>query len=202
MLGKVGISDADQDDVDAVAADLSIGSQLCIQCGLCCTGALHNFAVLDEDEIEFARSLGLTLRTEGRPGFTLPCHYLNGCSCSIYASRPRVCGRYACQLLDGVRDGEVAMPTAIKHVRTAKRMYEDVLTMLPPGTSFPQGRQLLVHAPDPGQSDQDRAGEMRLRLALTALCLYLDKHFKNSRESRLLTMTPADEELEGKSNEL
>ena len=41
---------------------LSKGSQLCTQCGLCCTGALHHFAVLEPDELEFARELGLTLR--------------------------------------------------------------------------------------------------------------------------------------------
>jgi hypothetical protein len=163
---------------------------------------LHNFAVLDEDEIEFARGLGLTLRTEGRPGFALPCRYLNGCSCSIYTSRPKVCGRYACQLLDDVREGKLALATALDHVRKAKRMYEDVLAMLPPGTSFPEARLLLKRAPDPTQSNEQRSTEMQLRLALTALCVYLDKHFKHWRESRLLTMTAANEELEGNTYEL
>ena len=40
-----------------------------------------------------------------------------------------------------------------------------------------------------------RAADMRLRLALTTLCLYLDKHFKNSRESKLLTMTSVDQDM-------
>jgi hypothetical protein len=30
-------------------------------------------------------------------------------------------------------------------------------------------------------------------LALTKLCVYLDKHFKHWRESKLLAMTPVDQ---------
>src|SRR5687768_6111130 len=33
------------------------GSELCTQCGLCCTGALHDRAVLDEDELGTAAGL-------------------------------------------------------------------------------------------------------------------------------------------------
>ena len=42
----------------------------------------------------------------------------------------------------------------------------------------------------------DRSGEMPLRLALTTLCLYLDKHFKHDRESKLLTQTSVDQDMD------
>src|SRR5688500_2967630 len=81
------------------APDSSLGSALCTQCGLCCTGALHKAAVLDPDEIADARALGLPILDREKPGFALPCPRLDGTVCTIYASRPRVCGRYKCQLL-------------------------------------------------------------------------------------------------------
>ena len=90
---------------DPTVADetLSIGSKLCTKCGLCCTGALHDRAVLEPEEVEFASDLGLYVRAEGRPTFALPCKYLQGCACTIYSKRPKVCARYQCQLLDDVR---------------------------------------------------------------------------------------------------
>ena len=174
----------------------SIGSQLCTKCGLCCTGALHDRAVLEPEELEFASGLGLEVQPAGRPAFALPCKYLRGCSCSIYSNRPKVCARYQCQLLDDVQQANITLDAALEHVRIAKRMCDDVRALLPPGMNFPKARRLLhepsgaVPAATPG-----RAADMRLRLALTTLCLYLDKHFKNSRESKLLTMTSVDQDM-------
>ena len=189
---KLQQSKAGSADADAV---LSVGSQLCTQCGLCCTGALHDNAVLEPEELDFARDLGLSLRTDGRPGFALPCKYLRECACTIYTNRPKVCSRYQCQLLDDVQQASISLDTALEHVRAAKRMYEDVQALLPADMTFPKARQLL-HEPPGGLSQTlERSAEMRLRLALTTLCVYLDRHFKHSRESRLLTMTPVDQEM-------
>ncbi|HJU76527.1 MAG TPA: YkgJ family cysteine cluster protein [Sphingomicrobium sp.] len=173
----------------------SIGSQLCTKCGLCCTGALHDRAVLEPEELEFARDLGLEVQTEGRLAFALPCKYLQGCSCSIYSNRPKVCARYQCQLLDDVQQANVSLDAALEHVRVAKRMCDDVRALLPPGMNFPQARRLL-HEPPSAEAAAGRSAEMRLRLALTTLCLYLDKHFKHSKESKLLTMTSVDQDME------
>ena len=175
---------------------LGIGSQLCTECGLCCTGALHDHAVLEPEEIEFARDLGLEVRTEGRPAFALPCKYLQGCACTIYSNRPKVCARYQCQLLDDVQHANVSLEAALEHVRVAKRMCEDVRALLPPGMNFPEARRLLYEPPGALPAVADRSAEMPLRLALTTLCLYLDKHFKHSRESKLLTLTSVDQEMD------
>lgn len=170
---------------------LSTGSQLCTQCGLCCTGALHNFAVLEPDELEFARELGLNLRGDGQLGFTLPCSYLQGCACTTYDNRPRVCGRYVCQLLDDVSQGNLFFDDALAHVKKAKDMYRRVEALLPPGVTMSEAR-LRLKEPLSGQSAEERDLELRCRLELTILCVYLDKHFKHRNESKYLTMRPVN----------
>ena len=172
---------------------LSLGSQLCTQCGLCCTGALHNFAVLEPDELEFARELGLNLREDGQPGFALPCSYLQGCACTTYGRRPKVCGRYACQLLDDVREEKMLIDDALAHVKKAKELYRRVEALLPPGMTMPQARLRLKEPLEPGQAADERDRELRLRLELTIMCVYLDKHFKHWKESKFLTMRPIDQ---------
>ena len=81
-------------------------------------------------------------------------------------------------------------------MRVAKRMCEDVRALLPPGMNFPEARRLLYEPPGALPAVADRSAEMPLRLALTTLCLYLDKHFKHSRESKLLTLTSVDQEMD------
>ena len=170
---------------------LSKGSQLCTQCGLCCTGALHHFAVLEPDELEFARELGLTLREDGQLGFTLPCSYLRGCACTTYGNRPKVCGRYVCQLLDDVNQGNLHIDDALAHVKKAREMYRRVETLLPPGMTMSEAR-LRLKEPLSSQSAEERDMELRWRLELTVLCVYLDKHFKHWKESKFLTMRPVN----------
>ncbi len=78
------------------------GVRLCTSCGLCCAGALHDTAALDEDEQDAARALGLPLAGDD---FALPCPRLAGTRCTVLAERPRVCGRYRCGLLQEVEAG-------------------------------------------------------------------------------------------------
>ena len=80
------------------------GSDLCLQCGLCCDGTLFPQAPLDEDEQDFAESLGLVVKAKPGGGIALqmPCsRFIDGC-CSLYTvGRPAVCGSYRCALLNG-----------------------------------------------------------------------------------------------------
>lgn len=168
--------------------DRSPGSALCTECGLCCTGALHNFAVLDDDEVEPAARIGLTLRTDGRPGFALPCPYLQNSCCTIYAARPKVCARYKCGLLENLEAGATPLDAALATVAAAKELVGRAHSLMPGGMTIPAARVLSSQPPvapiDPGA----RAADMKLRLAMTALSLFLDKFFRNSREGKLLTL--------------
>jgi len=165
----------------------SPGSALCTECGLCCTGALHNFAVLDPDEIDFARSIGLTLRIEGRPGFALPCPHLNQSTCTIYADRPKVCARYKCGLLERLEAGSTSFDAALATVAGAKELVDRAQSAMPDGMTIPAARALSNEPPTTGVNAGERTSEMRLRLAMMALNLFLDKHFKNDREGKQLS---------------
>ena len=172
--------------VPSVDGELSVGSGLCTKCGLCCTGALHHYAVLDADEIAPARGLGLALRTSGKPGFRLPCPKLQNSVCTIYPDRPRVCGRYKCQLLDDVEAGSTSLGIALEKVRVAKQLVKNAEELVPDGLTLPEARMLALEPADHHSEPRDIT--MPGRLAIAALCLYLDKHFMNSREGRLLSV--------------
>lgn len=158
---------------------MSIGSQLCTSCGLCCTGALHDIAALDEDEVAAAQAVGLEIvEAAGRFDFALPCPRLEGTRCGIYPDRPRVCGRYRCKLLSDVEDGKLASVAALEVVATAREAGERALSHLPSGETLASSRRrLLKEVPElPSVA----------RLHLTALLAYLDRHFRSASDGRLL----------------
>jgi uncharacterized protein len=170
--------------------DTALGSALCTQCGLCCNGALHNFAKLDADEVDYASRIGLTVRPVGPPGFALPCPMLKDSMCTIYGNRPKACVRYKCQLLQDLEAGSVTLEAAIGTVGTAKELVRQAEDLLPGEMTLPGARMLIpTSEPELPRSTAD----MPLRLAITALSLYLDKHFKHSREAKTLSIEPIAE---------
>ena len=161
------------------AQPLPDGVRLCTSCGLCCTGALHDTAVLDEDEQLSAAALGLpVLEPPDRPAFALPCPQLQGTRCGIYLDRPRVCGRYKCNVLLGVEEGRTALPDALAMVHVARSLFGKVAAELGSGHTLPAARQQLFGAETPLPPT--------LRLYLLALTDYLDRHFRKPSEGRLL----------------
>ena len=97
------------------------GSRLCLACGICCQGALHRWARIEEDEIETAKRLGLTVSsgTKG-PVFALPCHLHQEGRCTVYAERPSPCSSYQCKLLRRYLAGEATWDECIRRVELAK----------------------------------------------------------------------------------
>ena len=166
----------------------SIGSALCTECGLCCTGALHKYAVLDADEIDFARSIGMTLRTEGKPGFALPCPKLSDTCCSIYGDRPKVCRRFKCALLKRVDDRSIEFDAAAAFVAEARRLFDHVRAHLPDGMTIAMARAINEASPTSHSDAIGRSSAMRLRLAIMALSLFLDQHFRKPGEGNLLSL--------------
>ena len=111
------------------------GSNLCLECALCCDGSLFLKAQLRQHEPEHARTLGLTVIEHDQPGFHLPCHLLNGKACSIYekAERPQVCGSFRCELLKRYLNGEVDLDSALKTVQTTRTLLAEIQQLLPFG---------------------------------------------------------------------
>ena len=151
-------------------ADLLSSTTLCTSCGLCCTGALHRDALLYADELDSARAQGLKIIDGDRPAFALPCPKLVGTSCSIFASRPRVCGGYKCQLLLDLEDGNTTLDNALATVGIARELCGNAQEYGPP-------------------TDDSELAAHRIRLNRTALALYLDKFFMNATDRKILEMT-------------
>lgn len=149
-------------------SDASPSTILCTSCGLCCTGALHRDALLYPEEVDNARAQGLDLVNGDRPAFALPCPKLVGTSCSIFATRPRVCGGYKCQLLLNLEGGDVTLDSALATVGIARDLFTQARPSSPP--------------------ESERAA-IQLRLNRTALAVYLDKYFMNSTDRKILEMT-------------
>ena len=95
-------------------ADLS---NLCLSCGLCCQGTLHDLVPLDDDELERAARLRLPLfESPLRLAFRLPCPRLEDRRCTVYAERPRTCATYTCAVLRAYGAGEIDEPTALSRI--------------------------------------------------------------------------------------
>ena len=171
-------------DAEPIAADRLRGSELCTQCGLCCTGAIHDKALLEPDEVEDARSLGLPVLTGAvAPGFALPCPRLNGTVCSIYRERPSVCARYKCQLLQYLECGQITFDNASAQVWAALDLAAQVKARMAADMTVPRARVESVQ-PVP-TSPNERSASVMLRLANASLNLYLDKHFRTGKDRRM-----------------
>lgn len=106
--------------------NFSLASELCKNCGLCCSGVLFGNAPLQEGEEEKARDLRIkpVVDDEGWGAFNLPCPHLAGTTCSIYPDRLHVCGDYHCLLSTSVLEGQTTFDDAIEDVESAKEQAE------------------------------------------------------------------------------
>ncbi|NJC06121.1 Fe-S-cluster containining protein [Sphingomonas kaistensis] len=160
---------------------MNVESQLCTSCGLCCTGALHDGAKLEPDEVEPAIAVGLPVLEGTAPTlFALPCPKLEGATCTIYGSRPRVCAAYACRLLEEVRGGR-HLDSALPLVAEARRLAGELQAALAPGATFPDSRT------------ERRAGSGSAEVLMRSFALdhYLDRHFRNRSEGPILSSESA-----------
>lgn len=106
--------------------NFSLASEVCKNCGLCCSGALFGNAPLEEGEEVLATELGIkpVVDDEGCGAFNLPCPHLDGTACTIYPDRLHVCGEYHCLLSSSVLEGETSFDDAMEDVESAKEQAE------------------------------------------------------------------------------
>jgi uncharacterized protein len=105
------------------------GSDLCLQCGLCCDGTVFSdISLLDEEE-DFVVSLGLhPSRGAGKQLLApQPCPaFVDGC-CSLYTrGRPQTCHTYACGLLRGYTEGTATLDDALGVVRLVRSLAHEL----------------------------------------------------------------------------
>jgi hypothetical protein len=116
-----------------VINDQEQASKLCVDCGLCCSGAIFDHADLAEGEADFVRSIGMDIIAFEKPAavevIKLPCPHLCGTACTIHQQpRPKICGAFFCQLAINMDRGVFTLEGAQAKVRNA----QDLLTQLEP----------------------------------------------------------------------
>ena len=163
------------------------GSELCLSCGLCCRGFLHNWGVLEDNELESANQLGLSvIRDEQRQGFRLPCPCFREERCVIYSQRPRACRSYRCKLLKGYLNAEIHLEDGLEIVKTAKDMIKRLELPSPEGKPdtyiWKQIVADLYSLEDEAQGLELRRMNAELLMGLAVLYAYLGRHFKLPRE--------------------
>jgi len=151
----------------------SEATALCKACGLCCTGHLFSWVRLKAVELNPLQKLGLNvIRTDPRQrGFTQPCPMWNG-ECTIYESPhyPRGCDSYRCKLLRELLDESVALPKAMRVVRQAKEMIQEVDALLPASSEI-SFRERLIAQLEQANTNSD------FQQKAHALLIYFDKQF-------------------------
>ncbi|WP_162426710.1 YkgJ family cysteine cluster protein [Pontibacter pudoricolor] len=112
---------------------MSDSTNLCLACGLCCSGTLIGFVQLGSEELPVLRELLDVENSNGEGFFLQPCKkYCDGCT--IYSKRPKQCAKYECELLKSVEQKEIDFDTAIETIQVVKQQkiaIEKQLALLP-----------------------------------------------------------------------
>lgn len=172
--------------MDASPPDLT---GLCLSCGMCCNGALFDFASLDPDELDHARSLGFDVaEIGGEPAFMQPCPQLSGTRCTVYERpAPAACRKYFCKLARSVRDGATGMDEAAARVATARDLVAALRPHLEPGESLSSARLRFGQLTATGALGT----APRFAIAMAGLIRHLDRHFRKDGKG-LMTASGAD----------
>ncbi len=92
---------------------MTLASELCSDCGLCCDGALFSSVSLEAADLVTARAHRLpVLETAQGCRLELPCPALRGVLCEIYDERPECCAEFVCELLGRVDDRRLSLDQA------------------------------------------------------------------------------------------
>ena len=168
------------------------GSRLCIECGLCCDGALHNAATLLPEEVPLAFALGMKVTQSSQEAeFALPCHLLKDRCCSVYADRPSPCRNYKCRLLQSLDSGERSLEECLEKVSKARSLLSELEAVLPVGMTLPEARG--VAASKAVKNDAGMPENAKIKLHAFALNVYLEKYFRNDYESSFLEISSLEE---------
>ena len=147
----------------------SASSDICLACGLCCSGALFDLVPLDADEIARARGLRLpVIQTPHVDGFAVPCPELHDRACAIYTGdatdrRPRMCGVYVCVTLRAFQAGELAFDVALDRVREGAALADELHARVPgwPAVRDVETGELCRPSPEAVAAERDLLGRWR-----------------------------------------
>ena len=132
-------------------------------------------------------ALGARLFPSAKPRIAFPCTLLNGKACTAYGNRPAVCRTYRCELLLRRERGGISDNEALQHITRALDLVTAAEKLLPAGQTISEARRRLQDDPEywRKQPGAKQAGALKLIMAMAALNLHLDRHFRSS-EQRLI----------------
>ena len=168
-------------------ADLPDDAALCLHCGICCEGVLHDHALSSPEEHDHLVALGLPLYHKAEyPAFALPCPCHIERQCTIYGQRPHTCGAYKCSLLRSALEEQRTFAECHDIVDQARAVMARIYETIGPRNStqriWTQARAFLIER---GKEEQDADALLRkyarLFLDLNVLALLCGRHFE--RES-------------------
>lgn len=161
------------------SGEISLASRLCLACGMCCDGTVHDFAFLQEEDVAPASDCGFKTyrREDGTPAMSLPCHYLDGTACQRYGEwRPSICGDYLCRLQKRTAAGECDEQEALDIIAKAKASLAQVEELLKPGETLAQARARFISLAKTREPLEPN--EAKLVVRLFVLERLLDQQFR------------------------
>ena len=97
------------------------GSNICIECGLCCDGSMFMHAKIDKsDDPTFLKQMGAeSVEVRDKQFFQLPCMGQEEKRCRLYndARRFKVCKTFKCRLLKQYISGEISYHATMATIR-------------------------------------------------------------------------------------
>lgn len=123
---------------EAGLVPLPPAEQLCLACGLCCDGSLfEHVQLMPGDDALKLKALGLPVTTPRAtsPGaitrFRQPCAALCAdCTCRVYVDRPSQCRSFECGVFKAATSGRIAFPAALRSVKKARRLVDQIHRLL------------------------------------------------------------------------
>lgn len=102
-------------------------SQLCQECGLCCTGLLFEYVSFSDQELKNVKLGSYKTKESGKRSLPHPCQFLDGTTCGIYIDRPSRCRSYACISRQQVLNGEKGLEEGRAHVTDIQNLLDQLV---------------------------------------------------------------------------
>jgi len=164
-------------------------SEMCLSCGLCCTGAIFSHAKLSDNDKAILAEAGAFPEDGVFTGdrLPLPCSFLSETACTIYdRGRPKICGEYLCKLVRDVERGKTTLDEAKQVIARARQLMKEANQALPVGTNITAGAKALIDGDLPAAPTKKAA--MQGQLAYIALQALIDKRFR-AKDQRLIKVS-------------
>ncbi len=154
---------------------------ICSHCGVCCTGAFFSHVPLVKpDDRAKLEAHGYEFGDETTNEYPLPCQFQQGALCSIYHSRPHICGAYRCEVLRSADRGEMTQDEAVGHARELVRLYRDLRSRMRPDETLAEMRERVKRLR--AGEEETTPEDAKLILAFYAFNIYADRHFHGAGE--------------------